>query len=194
MLTPCRFKSFSLSLPVILGLIFGTCCALSCGGYSVLTHEAIIDAAWKESIVPVLLRRFPNATPDTRHSCQGGHKGFQRLGNASADPNPLATNSAQNTHPWSRAESRSASRCSGYRRGLVLQRQHNLSNEGLFFPSLRRSTRGNQTLWKVSFQPSDSAHTTSNGSTRVSPIESSFLVKKVSQGYRTSIFSWSWTI
>src|ERR1700752_3612991 len=24
---------------------------------------------------------------DTRHSCQGGHKGFQRLGNASADPN-----------------------------------------------------------------------------------------------------------
>jgi hypothetical protein len=25
---------------------------------------------------------------DTRHSCQGGHKRFQRLGNASADPNP----------------------------------------------------------------------------------------------------------
>jgi hypothetical protein len=64
MLTPCRFKSFSLSVPVILGLIFGTCCAPSCGGYSVLTHEAIIDAAWKESIVPVLLRRFPNATPE----------------------------------------------------------------------------------------------------------------------------------
>jgi hypothetical protein len=64
MLTPSRFKSFSLSVPVILGLIFGTCSAPSCAGYSVLTHEAIIDAAWKESIVPDLLKRFPNATPE----------------------------------------------------------------------------------------------------------------------------------
>jgi hypothetical protein len=58
------FKSFSLSVPVILGLIFGTCCAPNCSGYSVLSHEAIIDAAWKDSIVPVLLKRFPNATPE----------------------------------------------------------------------------------------------------------------------------------
>jgi hypothetical protein len=33
-------------------------------GYSVLTHEAIIDAAWKDSIVPLLLSRFPYATPE----------------------------------------------------------------------------------------------------------------------------------
>src|SRR5579872_263485 len=33
-------------------------------GYSVLTHEAIIDSAWKESLRPLLLKRFPNATPD----------------------------------------------------------------------------------------------------------------------------------
>ena len=33
-----------------------------CAGYSVLTHEAIIDAAWKDSIEPVLLSRFPSAT------------------------------------------------------------------------------------------------------------------------------------
>lgn len=33
-------------------------------GYSVLTHEAIIDSAWNASIKPLLLRRFPNATPD----------------------------------------------------------------------------------------------------------------------------------
>jgi Zinc dependent phospholipase C len=59
-----RLKSSSLAVPVILGLIFGTCCPPSCSGYSVLTHEAIIDAAWKESIVPVLLKRFPNATPE----------------------------------------------------------------------------------------------------------------------------------
>jgi hypothetical protein len=59
-----RFKSFALFVPVVLGLIFGACCAPSCSGYSVLTHEAIIDAAWKDSIVPVLSKRFPNATPE----------------------------------------------------------------------------------------------------------------------------------
>jgi hypothetical protein len=64
MLPPRRFKTSFLSVIVILGLILETCCAPSCSGYSVLTHEAIIDAAWKESIVPVLLKRFPNATPE----------------------------------------------------------------------------------------------------------------------------------
>src|SRR5579883_3387212 len=33
-------------------------------GYSVLTHEAIIDTAWDQSIKPLLLKRYPNATPD----------------------------------------------------------------------------------------------------------------------------------
>ncbi|MGA8143202.1 MAG: zinc dependent phospholipase C family protein [Candidatus Acidiferrales bacterium] len=32
--------------------------------FSVLTHEAIIDSAWKDSIRPLLLKRFPNATND----------------------------------------------------------------------------------------------------------------------------------
>ena len=32
--------------------------------YSVLSHEAVIDAAWDGSIKPVLLARFPGATPD----------------------------------------------------------------------------------------------------------------------------------
>ena len=36
----------------------------NCSGYSVLTHEAILDAAWKDSIVPMLLKRFLNATPE----------------------------------------------------------------------------------------------------------------------------------
>jgi hypothetical protein len=40
------------------------CCAPECVGYSVLTHEAIIDAAWKEDIEPVLLSRFPDATAE----------------------------------------------------------------------------------------------------------------------------------
>ena len=32
--------------------------------YSVLSHEAIIDSAWDSSLRPLLLERFPNATPD----------------------------------------------------------------------------------------------------------------------------------
>ncbi|HKV28530.1 MAG TPA: zinc dependent phospholipase C family protein [Candidatus Acidoferrales bacterium] len=33
-------------------------------GFSVLTHEAIIDSEWDPVIKPLLVRRFPNATPD----------------------------------------------------------------------------------------------------------------------------------
>jgi len=40
------------------------CCAPECVGYSVLTHEAIIDAAWKDDIEPVLLSRFPDTTAE----------------------------------------------------------------------------------------------------------------------------------
>lgn len=37
--------------------------------YSVLGHEAIVDAAWEEGVKPLLLRRFPDATPqDLRHA------------------------------------------------------------------------------------------------------------------------------
>ena len=32
--------------------------------FSVLTHEAIIDSAWKDSIRPLLLQRYPNATKE----------------------------------------------------------------------------------------------------------------------------------
>jgi len=32
--------------------------------YSVLSHETIIDAVWKTDILPLLRKRFPNATPD----------------------------------------------------------------------------------------------------------------------------------
>ncbi|MBV8073499.1 MAG: zinc dependent phospholipase C family protein [Acidobacteriaceae bacterium] len=31
--------------------------------YSVLSHEAVLDAAWDVIVKPILLRRFPNATP-----------------------------------------------------------------------------------------------------------------------------------
>jgi Zinc dependent phospholipase C len=33
-------------------------------GYSVLTHEAVIDAAWKDNIKPLLLKRFPGTSEE----------------------------------------------------------------------------------------------------------------------------------
>jgi hypothetical protein len=33
-------------------------------GYSVLTHEQIVDVLWKDGIQPLLLRRFPNSTEE----------------------------------------------------------------------------------------------------------------------------------
>jgi len=38
--------------------------ATSCFGYSVLTHEAIIDANWNTVLVPFLKQKFPQATED----------------------------------------------------------------------------------------------------------------------------------
>jgi hypothetical protein len=40
-------------------------------GYSVLTHEAIIDSAWDQNIKPLLLKRFPDATPDDLRQAHG---------------------------------------------------------------------------------------------------------------------------
>jgi len=51
-------------------LLFVTTCA-TVSAYSVLSHEAIIDAAWKDNIVPILLQRFPNATPDDLRKAHG---------------------------------------------------------------------------------------------------------------------------
>lgn len=47
---------FALALSILL------CASLS--AYSVLSHEAVIDSAWRDHIVPILRARFPNATAD----------------------------------------------------------------------------------------------------------------------------------
>lgn len=39
--------------------------------YSVLSHETIIDAAWKTDLRPLLLKRFPNATDDDLRKAHG---------------------------------------------------------------------------------------------------------------------------
>src|ERR1700693_4856653 len=51
-------------LAVVCSLVLVLSWPARCAAYSVLAHEAIIDSAWDASIKPVLLKRFPNATPD----------------------------------------------------------------------------------------------------------------------------------
>ena len=55
-------------------LVFTITVAISwvpeCAAYSVLAHEAIIDAAWQDSIEPLLLSRFPQATPEELRKAQ----------------------------------------------------------------------------------------------------------------------------
>jgi hypothetical protein len=52
----------STSLLAVFGLILAE--AQPAAAYGVLSHEAIIDAAWKTNIRPLLEQRFPNATKD----------------------------------------------------------------------------------------------------------------------------------
>jgi Zinc dependent phospholipase C len=47
---------------VSLGLIFCLACPTPSKAYSIMAHEAIIDAGWDISIKPLLLQRFPQAT------------------------------------------------------------------------------------------------------------------------------------
>jgi len=54
-----------------------------CSAYSVLTHEEIIDLLWDQQIKPLLLARFPNATPDelkTAHAYAYGGSVIQDIG------------------------------------------------------------------------------------------------------------------
>lgn len=49
---------------ISLGFLFLFGLPASAPAYSVLTHEAIIDSVWPRALRPLLLKRFPNATPD----------------------------------------------------------------------------------------------------------------------------------
>jgi hypothetical protein len=40
------------------------CAVQTCAAYSVLTHEEIVDLAWKDNLLPMLKQRFPAATDD----------------------------------------------------------------------------------------------------------------------------------
>ena len=52
------FRRTLLGVAALLGL------SCLCAAYSVLTHEEVVDLLWQDTIQPLLLKRFPNATPD----------------------------------------------------------------------------------------------------------------------------------
>jgi zinc dependent phospholipase C len=54
-------KHFVRGLTLIALLPVCSCLAL---GYSVLTHEQVVDLMWKDQLQPLLLKRFPNATEE----------------------------------------------------------------------------------------------------------------------------------
>src|SRR5258707_8730714 len=60
------FIPASTSLPCIIGLAFvlSTAVSRTAFGYSLLTHEQIIDIVWKDDTQPLLLKRFPRATAE----------------------------------------------------------------------------------------------------------------------------------
>jgi hypothetical protein len=49
---------------VLLPAVLVLCLVQSGEGYSVLTHEQIIDLAWENQLQPMLLQRFPGSTPE----------------------------------------------------------------------------------------------------------------------------------
>ena len=50
---------------VVQRLVFAVLISASaCSGYTVLTHEAIVDSVWDTSMRQLLLKRFPGATPE----------------------------------------------------------------------------------------------------------------------------------
>ena len=58
-------------LPIILAIVLLLSWPTQTAAYSVLSHEAIIDSAWDTNIRPLLLKRFPGATPEEIKEAHG---------------------------------------------------------------------------------------------------------------------------
>lgn len=57
-------KTVTLNIYLFLILITGLFFSVPCAAYSVLTHEAIIDASWEKSIQPLLKLKYPGSTEE----------------------------------------------------------------------------------------------------------------------------------
>jgi Zinc dependent phospholipase C len=64
-------------------LLFVLLCSGVGNGYSVLTHEEIVDLVWKDQLRPLLLERFPDASEEDlkeAHACAYGGSVIQDMG------------------------------------------------------------------------------------------------------------------
>lgn len=59
------------SLKFCIALVVALLLSRSMPAYSVLTHEALVDAMWDVRLKPLLLARFPNSTPDELMKAHG---------------------------------------------------------------------------------------------------------------------------
>jgi hypothetical protein len=64
-----RVKGFLVK--VTAGLLFIFFCSGFGNGYSILTHEEIIDLVWKDQLRPMLVARFPQSTDDELKQAHG---------------------------------------------------------------------------------------------------------------------------
>ena len=64
-----RLRRRIVALVLVLLVFLGA--PISGDAYSVLSHEALIDAVWLTHIVPLLKKRFPDATPDQLRQAHG---------------------------------------------------------------------------------------------------------------------------
>jgi hypothetical protein len=70
---PTRWRAFYLSCGLRILIVGCICIALApdCGAYSVLSHEALVDALWDTTLKPALLSRYPDATPEQLKQAHG---------------------------------------------------------------------------------------------------------------------------
>jgi hypothetical protein len=67
-----RSKAFSVkAFAIIMALVLSFCWPSETVAYAVLAHEAIIDSVWDTNIRPLLLKRFPGATPEEIKEAHG---------------------------------------------------------------------------------------------------------------------------
>ena len=60
-------RAFAIIMPLVLSLGWPS----ETAAYAVLAHEAIIDSAWDTNMRPLLLKRFPDATPEQLKEAHG---------------------------------------------------------------------------------------------------------------------------
>ena len=70
-----------IQIVIVMMLVFVS--AVACQGYSVLSHQALVDSAWDVALKPLILKRFPDATPEqlkAAHSFAWGGAVIQDMG------------------------------------------------------------------------------------------------------------------